>query len=356
MTAGTPSADQPDAPELTWAPIRSEDVTDLSALLTAIEHLDDPSERHSIDALHEALTEYGADPDSDSRILTDVSGFAVGYGWVHPFTDDRDPCRVFFEGGVHPGWRGRGLGHDILSWQMERARAWYRATATEQHGRLRMIVSMDEKLTDRQHLVSNFGFGARRWFADLTLHFSDLSAGPPAVPDIPGIRLERYSADLGEDVRQAHNEAFADHWGTQPVSDIRWQEALQTQSARPDWSWVAIDDQTGDVAGYAMNSAYAQDWEHQGFRDGWTDRLGVRRAWRDRGVAAALLAASMRSFADAGLDAAGLGVDTENPTGAYQLYQRLGYQLEASQVMYVFEESNAPDGAGSGADTEAGTG
>ena len=43
----------------------------------------------------------------------------------------------------------------------------------------------------------------------------------------------------------------------------------------------------------------------------------------------------MRSFADAGLDAAGLGVDTDSPTGAFGLYESMGYRAAETTVMYA---------------------
>ena len=65
----------------------------------------------------------------------------------------------------------------------------------------------------------------------------------------------------------------------------------------------------------------------------------MRPAWRRRGIARALLAASMRSYAEAGLDAAGLGVDTENPTGAYGLYAEMGFVATNTTVLYARTET-----------------
>ena len=51
----------------------------------------------------------------------------------------------------------------------------------------------------------------------------------------------------------------------------------------------------------------------------------MRREFRGRGVAQALLADAMRRFAAAGMDKASLDVDSENPTGALDLYAKMGY-------------------------------
>jgi ribosomal protein S18 acetylase RimI-like enzyme len=75
----------------------------------------------------------------------------------------------------------------------------------------------------------------------------------------------------------------------------------------------------------SFNVVNPESNERQNIQEGWIQALGVRRAWRKRGVATALLCQSMRAFKAAGLDYATLGVDTQNLTGALQLYERLGF-------------------------------
>jgi ribosomal protein S18 acetylase RimI-like enzyme len=50
--------------------------------------------------------------------------------------------------------------------------------------------------------------------------------------------------------------------------------------------------------------------------------LGVRPAWRKRGLATALLRHIFRDFQQRGATRVGLGVDGENTTGAVRLYER----------------------------------
>jgi ribosomal protein S18 acetylase RimI-like enzyme len=76
-----------------------------------------------------------------------------------------------------------------------------------------------------------------------------------------------------------------------------------------------------------------------GRKDGWIDILGTRRAWRKQGLASALLNASFRSFAAEGLDAASIGVDAANPTGAFHLYESLGFREEHRAVSMMKEIS-----------------
>ena len=57
---------------------------------------------------------------------------------------------------------------------------------------------------------------------------------------------------------------------------------------------------------------------------GWIYELGVRRAWQRRGIGRALLRHSFAMFAADGVGVARLGVDTENVTGALELYRSVG--------------------------------
>jgi mycothiol synthase len=54
--------------------------------------------------------------------------------------------------------------------------------------------------------------------------------------------------------------------------------------------------------------------------------VSVRRAWRRRGLARALLASSLVAAREAGHDGASLGVDSDSPTGATGLYRSLGFE------------------------------
>ena len=80
------------------------------------------------------------------------------------------------------------------------------------------------------------------------------------------------------------------------------------------------------MAGYQLSSHDPDIAVQRGFREGYTELLGVRREYRGRGIAQALLADAIRRFTGAAMDVASLDVDSKNPTGALALYTKMGYR------------------------------
>src|SRR5262249_41638347 len=147
----------------------------------------------------------------------------------------------------------------------------------------------------------------------------DLDEPVPEVGDPEGIRIRPF--ELGRDDRgvyEAFEESFQDHWGhvTRPYEE--WHEhRIGAREFDPSlWLVGGEGDQVhGALAGWVMGG------------EGLVGTLGVRRAWRGRGIAFALLTRSFGVFAGRGLPAVSLFVDGQNPTGATRLYEKAGMRV-----------------------------
>lgn len=145
----------------------------------------------------------------------------------------------------------------------------------------------------------------------------------PAAPLPDGLEIRPVEESHLRAIWEADIEAFRDHWGFSEQSEEAWDRFL-TRPHRDESLWKVAwlgDDVIGQVRSF-INHDENQEF---GRLRGWTEDISTRRDWRKRGVARALICESLRELGARGMAEAALGVHTENPTGAFQLYESLGY-------------------------------
>ncbi len=326
--------------KLTWRPIRGEDVASWNRMMTAAAEVDEPNEHLTEDDLSDMLVSPWRDQELDTLAGIDDAGEVRAAAVVDLRPGDASLLRAWCLGTVHPDWRGRGIGRTVLEWQLARAQDLVRERRAGGEPLVPGLacVGTDEHTVDRHRLARAAGMTPRRWFLVMQ---RDLTDPVPEVSLDAGLRLVPYSADLDEAIRHAHNEAFQDHWGSQPWTPEAWQQwETGHRDFRADWSFAVLDGDPhagGDVAAYALSAGFPADWAAKGYTEGWTGKLGVRRGWRGRGLAKALLARSMQAFRASGMQFATLDVDAESLTGAVRLYEGLGYTVTRRTTLWALD-------------------
>ncbi len=177
--------------------------------------------------------------------------------------------------------------------------------------------------TEELARLARLGFAHNRVTTTMSL---DLNAAKPSAPEVEGVELRTWDDAALEGARLAHNAAFIDHYGSSPSGPRNWRgRTVENANFRPDLSGTAIAD--GRTVGYLLAHRYPQDDEVLGRSEVWISTLGVVPEWRGRGVASALLARTLRLAAgESELTHAALGVDSQSPTEANRLYERLGFR------------------------------
>ena len=262
-------------------------------------------------------------------VLAEVEGALVGYGWV-AWADTTDGLRDFRLGGyVHPDWQGRGIGRRLFAWQEEHARAHPAASSA---GRPMVFGTWSNDLNvSKIRLVTRLGYEQVRFFFEMRRAPLDDIYVPP-MPE--GLEIRPAGADRASQKQlwDADVEAFADHWGGFDPSDAAFEARLAEPHHAPEL-WVVGWD--GDeVAGAVTNAIYTEENEKFGRKRAWLESVFVRRAWRRRGLGAALVARALVRVREAGMEEAMLGVDSDNPTGALGLYQRAGFEIHQRSAAY----------------------
>lgn len=320
----------PDELGLTWRALVPDDAPQLFALVAAVEEADALPFRRSLEEVVEMFDGDWKDHARDTLAGVDGEGVMRAYAQASTAPGDETLVRAFLVGGVHPDWRGRGVGRAVVAWLVGRGRQLLAESGKDVPGRL--TAYLEDAAPAHARVYAHAGFTPIRYYSEMRRPLRD---GVPDIVDVPGVRIVPWAPELDEATRVAHNEAFADHWGSQPRSAEAW--AHGRSMFAPSWSFVAVDDATGEVAGYLLSGRYEHDWAVAGYPSGYTELLGVRRAWRGRGLGVALLTAAMRAYAADGMHYAELGVDTANPSGAHGLYASLGYEVFQGSTMWTIE-------------------
>lgn len=260
------------------------------------------------------------DAASDSRLVFAPDGTLVAAA-VTP-TPPAGGFRVDAMGGVHPIWRGQGIGRELLSWQLARAAEIRRAEAPDARWEAHAGTLVGDEEAVR--LFRRFGMTPVRYWFEMAAPTAQAPA--MALPD--GLRVTTYSPEHEKTLHAAHTEAFADHWGSQRRDLEQWATmTVRSETFLPHLSLLAFD---GDeLAGYVLSYTDADpDRTYIG-------QVGVRRPWRRRGLAGALLARVLEAAAPTGRTTASLGVDADSPTGAVGVYERVGFIVESRAVTYA---------------------
>jgi ribosomal protein S18 acetylase RimI-like enzyme len=305
--------------ELTTRPYRDADAEALADLMNAVAAAAGThAYQTATNVRNDMSSGWVADPERDTRLLVAADGSVVAYAVVP--TPPPGGARIEMVGGVQPDRQGEGLGRELMTWQIERAGQIRAAVAPDASWYLEAY-AMDEE-TSAQRLFARFDLQQTRFFFDMEAPLSD-----EAAVELPeGLRSVPFTPDLTTALHSAHKEAFADLWGFQQRPQDLWVAmTVGSRTFRSDLSRIALD---GDeIAGYVLAYDSVDDRIYVG-------QVGTRRAWRKRGVASALLSATMRAAAATGKTIASLGVDADSPTGAGAVYERLGFVVTARAASY----------------------
>lgn len=310
----------PPFPEVRFRHYRGE--VDLPAMLAvynaahAADGLDEVATLDELTLNYATLT--NCDPARDI-VLAEVNGEVVAYARVF--------WRDLVEGGrayecfgfVHPRWRRRGIGSAMLRHNEARARAiavGHRAVEPK-------WLSSDGADADagNAELMRRSGYEPVRYFYDMVAVMLDGIVAPP-MPD--GIVLRPVTREQYRSIWDAGAEAFRDHWGEAEWTEKDWERFVaEPQNADPRYWRVGWD--RDEIAGAVITTIPVEENRVRGRARVYVASVSVRRAWRRRGLARALLASSLVGAREEGFTSASLGVDTANPTGALGLYESLGF-------------------------------
>ena len=267
-----------------------------------------------------------ADLGRDAWLIHAPGGQLAAYAF---FLVD-SPTRLIADVYLHPEHRGRGLGTALT--HLTEARAAEIVAPDRPGGRVTLGTHINGPNVAAAELLANEGYRLVRhfWRMQITL---DAAPPPPAWP--AGLVPRPFVP--GRDERAVHEtiaETFADMWGYTRRDFAEWSAHMID---RPDFDpalWWLVQD--GDEIAATICCYHHPD-------RGWVRSLGVRRPWRRRGLALALLQHAFGLFWARGERTIGLGVDAQSLTGATRVYERDGMGLARQFALWEKELRPADD-------------
>jgi ribosomal protein S18 acetylase RimI-like enzyme len=321
-------SDAPDIPGLTFRAFRGEE--DYPHMLAVIEGSKDVDGVERSSTVEEITNTYrhltNCDPYQD-MLFAEIDGEVVAYNRLF-WEQEQDGKRIYTVFGfLLPAWRRKGIGSTMLRYGERRLR---QVAADHPPDGPRFFQSWAQKTEQGViALLEGQGYKPVRWNYEMV---RDLSEPFPEAPMPPGLEVRPTKPEHVRAVWEAAGEAFQDHWGYVPPTEDNFQEWKDDPTFNPGLWKIAWD---GDqVAGMVQNFVNRNENEEYERQRGYTEGICVRRPWRKRGLARSLIVQSMQMFKGMGMTETALGVDTQNLSGALNLYQSVGYRQVKTFFIY----------------------
>jgi len=322
-------------------PVTVEDVEAMLAVVNTHSQTHYGDSRWGADEVRSWFGPHGKPARDDMEIWFDAGGEPRAYAQL---CDSEWPPTwdVWLDVTVHPASSGSaGLWADVLNWAERKTRI----LIAPQHPDAGHRCGARVLETDEFGLQVIEKRGYERVRTETLMHIA-LDADEVRTPEWPdGIHVRGFDPDADlEAYALAHGEAFRDHWGHTEFSP---EQLIQRKRSEllgwgdeflPELWFLAVDGE--EIAG-----GVGSFLNHGGDPTrSYLYNVFVRKAWRHRGIATALLLYSFQAVRERGALSAELHVDSANLTWALRLYRGVGMKPRWHQHLY--EKVLAPNESG----------
>jgi ribosomal protein S18 acetylase RimI-like enzyme len=304
-----------------------DDYTRTLRVLHAAKAADGQEETRTLETWIEFLKGYREFELERDLKLVEVNGEVVAFNLVRWVQETGGDFAYNHHGHVLPEWRHRGIGRTMIR---EAERHLRELAGGHPAGSSKFLLTFVEAVqAGLIPLLEQEGYAPARYFYEMVR--PDLADIPEAsLP--PGIEVRPVKPEHYRQIWDVDVQAFAEHWAEQVHTEqdyLSWQTEPRFQPELWQVAWRGEQ-----IVGICLNWIDHVENEKYKRKRARTEDIGTLRPWRGRGIARALLAASLRQFRELGYAEAALDVDSENASGALGLYQRMGYRPAKTFIAY----------------------
>ena len=313
----------------TCRPLTCDDAAEFARVCTAISRCAGPGDLHRADDEKARWSEPRFSLEESSLGIFARDGVLSAF--VILWATEEAPVHPWLSWGVNPDYQAHGLSPRLFNWVDEQMPSVLERCPAEARVSVRAGTVAGYKFGE--DALAAAGYQPIRAFYDMRI---EMSAKPKAV-ELPAgfiVKPYRHDADLPTLV-QVVRDSFEDHFGhvdrpfEHDLEEFRhWIDNLRTFD--PELVLMAYAAATGEIAGCLLG--LTEEPHHADI--GYIDVVGVRRAYRKRGLASALLRRSFAQYWDRGKRVVNLGVDADSLTNAVALYERVGMRVHQKYPLY----------------------
>lgn len=313
----------------TARPLQLNDAERCAEISTAVSARSGAMEQIQARDLRTEWTEPGFELAESSLGFVNGGGRLIGYAVF--FATAEPPVRPWFDWGVDPDEGCGSISGDLIAWAKDRGN--HVIPQCPREARVSLWSGANRGYRASENALRAAGFTLKRVWHEMRI---DMTKRPAPINLPAGFVIRPYHHDddlplLVDLVR----DAFSDHYGHIEQSferDLeRFRHWLEGSSYfETDRVMLAMDEATGAVAGSVM--PMTEHFRRPGV--GYIDTVGVRKAYRRRGLASAMLRRSLVDYWDRGIKSVCLEVDGDSLTNALALYERVGMRVHSSFDSY----------------------
>jgi len=281
----------------------------------------------SLERLTNEYQSPGFDPEQSVLFIEDQEGSLVAL--IEVWDESDIPVNPYIWMTVDPDCKDQDLEDYLLDWAEERSRQVFERVDPEL--KVAMRVHINSAFESSQEALQRAGFEEIRHGFRMRIEMEQM---PLAQTWPEGIQLKPYDPEIdARSVYEADDEVFQDHFGyvkEDPEEGFKrfMHHFTGDDSYDPGLWFLAVEGE--ELVGICICRRYGSDDPEAGY----ISSLGVRRPWRRRGIAQALLQHAFREFYRRGKRIVDLGVDAESLTGATDLYKKAGMVVYRQYDLY----------------------
>jgi mycothiol synthase len=269
-------------------------------------------------------------PDhGQDQLIVEVEGEMIGWGSCDTFRQRKNLYIGSHDFFLRPEWRERGIELAAIRYFETRVAERLRDCPAEQ-----AIYKIAVNEADSQRVALLQAANYTQLAAHANMVRPDLEHIPDyALPD--GIAMRPAAEAHLREIYEAHREAFQEHIHGVDPSDEDFDEWSRAEVLADRSLWVvAWEVQTNKIAGVILNYILEGENTYHHRQRGYVEYISVLRPYRRRGLARAMIAASLRRHKERGMQEAALSSHTENPFNPISLYTAMGFQVRYHTLIF----------------------